>query len=237
MKPFDLAKKLTYQFRLPPPGEQQLVREFFNYRIKGFYVDLGANDPIVESQSFHLEQLGWSGLLIEPIPKYASLLKDHRSGTVVEFACSSRNNHRKILTMALADGHSTLNAKPIALASESLGTIDIECRTLDSVLEENRVPSGFEFLSIDIEGHEMEMFDGFNIGRWKPQLVLLEDHVVNHQKHRFMKQNGYQLILRTGLNSWYVPKTHQWRLSLFSKLEFFRKYWIGLMWRKLRYAK
>lgn len=236
MQPLNLEKKLTCQFRNPPEGEQQLVGEFFNNRTKGFYVDLGANDPIVESQSFHLEQLGWSGLLIEPIPKYVNLLRDKRSGTVVDLACSSKKNHRKILPLALAEGHSTLNAKPIALSSESIAAINIECRTLDSILEDNRAPIEFEFLSVDIEGHEMEMFDGFSIDKWRPQLVLLEDHVVGHQKHRFMTKNGYQLILRTGLNSWYIPQSNQWNLSLSSKLEFFRKYWLGLIGRKLKYA-
>jgi hypothetical protein len=52
-----------------------------------------------------------------------------------------------------------------------------------------------------------------------------------------MTSHGHQIILRTGLNSWYVPKTELYRFSLSSKFEFFRKYWLGLGGRKLKYMK
>ena len=94
--------------------------------------------------------------------------------------------------------------------------------TLDHILKINNIKPGFEFLSIDIEGHEIEMFKGFSIEIWRPQLIMLEDHVTNHKKHNHMTKNNYQLIMRTGLNSWYVPRSENYTLSLLSKLEFFR---------------
>ena len=45
--------------------EKVLVREFFG-DTKGFFVEVGANDPRQGSQSWHLEQAGWRGVLIEP---------------------------------------------------------------------------------------------------------------------------------------------------------------------------
>lgn len=95
----------------------------------------------------------------------------------------------------------------------------------------------FEYIYIDIEGHEMEMFKGFNLNYWKPTLVLLEDHVINHEKHNHMTKNGYQVILRTGLNIWCKPITENYTFSIDSKLEFIRKYWLGLLLRKIRYRK
>lgn len=237
MNPINFEKKHVNKFRNLPHGEQDLVREFFGNKPCGFYVDLGANEPIIESQTFHLEKLGWSGLLIEPLPHYTSLLKEHRTGKVIEYACSSKDNHGKILDIVVAGGHSTLNTNPIAIGTKSNETIKVTCKTLDSILEDNNVPVGFEFISIDIEGHEMEMFKGFNLNYWKPKLVLLEDHVINHEKHNHMTKNGYQVILRTGLNSWYVPVTENYTFSIGSKLEFIRKYWLGLLLRKIRYRK
>jgi FkbM family methyltransferase len=181
--------------------------------------------------------LGWSGLLIEPLPQYIDILKAQRSGTVVGYACSSPENHGKVLDIIVAGGHSTLNDAPIAINSNSNEVAQVSCRTLDSILEEHHVPVGFEFISIDIEGHEMEMFKGFSLDRWRPQLVLLEDHVINHEKHRKMTQFGYQVVLRTGLNSWYVPKSHAYTFSLAAQFEFFRKYWLGLLFRKIRYMR
>ena len=51
--------------------EQELVRAFFKGARSGFFVEVGANRPRQESQTWHLEQLGWNGVLIEPQPNLA----------------------------------------------------------------------------------------------------------------------------------------------------------------------
>ena len=229
--------KQVIKFNNPPHGEQALVREFFNNRSTCYYVDVGANHPTIESQSWHLEQLGWKGLLIEPTPSYCDLLREKRKGAVVQYACSSPENQDKFLNLTILGAGSTLNPDLlIGKAAQGLENIAVKCKTLDSILEENKAPVGFDFMSIDIEGHEMEMFKGFSLTRWQPQLVLLEDHVINHEKHNHMSSSGYKLILRTGINSWYVPLVNgKYKFSISARLEIFRKYWLGLLPRKVRY--
>ena len=214
-----------------------MVREFFQNKPDGFFVDVGANDPVFNSQTWHLEQLGWDGILIEPLPSYCAELTAQRKGKVVQSACSSPENHGKTLKLLVAGGHSTLNPTPIAIGTHSQVYADVICKTLDSTLQESEAPVGFDFISIDIEGHEMEMFKGFTLKKWMPRLVLLEDHVTSHDKHRHMVSCDYQLILRTGLNSWYVPASLGYTLSPFARLQAFRKYWVGLLLRKRRYAR
>ena len=234
--PIDFEEKKVSVFKNPPEGEQDLVRRFFGNKQHGYYVDVGANHPTEESQTWHLEQLGWKGWLIEPLSYYCELLKERRSGTVIQCACSSRENHDKVLRL-ISDGvHSTLNENPIAIGAHSEEYVDVTCKTLDSILESNSASPGFDFISIDIEGHEMEMFRGFSLQKWRPKLVLLEDHVINHEKHNHMTRNGYQLIMRTGINSWYVPRDFGYRLSAYALLQYFRKYWLGILWRKIKYA-
>ena len=79
-------------------------------------------------------------------------------------------------------------------------------KTLDSVLEQAGAPEGFDFLSVDVEGHEIEVLRGFDIARWRPQLILLEDHVGDLSKHRYLKSAGYRIIRRYENNGWYVPR-------------------------------
>ena len=92
------------QFSNEPATEKQLVQAFFAGR-KGFYVDVGANDPVLDSQSQHLELLGWTGLLVEPDPDCCELLRKTRTGTVVEVACSSPENAGKQLMLNRAEDH------------------------------------------------------------------------------------------------------------------------------------
>jgi len=235
--PINFKEKKVTRFKNLPHGEQALVRKFFGDKPPGFFVDVGANHPTIESQTYHLELADWDGLLIEPLESYCQLLKEQRKGRVAQFACSSPRNHNAVLRMLVAGGHSTLNATPIALGTISTEYADVPCRTLDSILSDYKVPSGFDFLSVDIEGHEMEMFQGFSLSTWRPRLVLLEDHVLSHDKHDFMVDSGYQLIMRTGLNSWYVPCEAGYRLTLFARLQQIRKYWLGLITRQIKYRR
>ncbi len=104
MNPIDFQKNTIYKFRNLPNHEQELIRAFFNNKKNSFYVDVGANEPVIESQTYHLEQLGWRGLLIEPLPHSINILKSQRSGVVVGYACSSPENHGKVLDIIVAGG-------------------------------------------------------------------------------------------------------------------------------------
>lgn len=224
------------QFSNEPAVEKQLVQAFFGKR-KGFYVDVGANDPVLDSQSQHLEALGWTGLLIEPDPDCCELLRKTRAGTVVEMACSSPQNAGKQLLLNRAGPHSTLEQRPIALGAVVRSTVSVQCDTLDSILRGHAAPKQFDLLSIDIEGHELVALSGFSFSVWRPQLVLMEDHVTHLQKHQLMQRSGYQLLMRTGLNSWYVPEELSYTRSLTARFEYVRKYYIGLPLRKFRYSQ
>src|SRR5690349_18419094 len=54
--------------------ENELKAAFFGHSARGFFVDVGANHPQLASQTWHLEQLGWDGILIEPQPDLADEL-------------------------------------------------------------------------------------------------------------------------------------------------------------------
>lgn len=232
----DFIQRRINRFSNEPAIERQLVQEFFGPG-PGFYVDVGANDPVLDSQSQHLEVLGWTGLLVEPDPDCCELLRQNRKGVVIEMACSSPENAGKQLQLNRAGPHSTLEDQPIALGAVIRSTVAVRCETLDAMLREHAAPVGFDLLSIDIEGHELVALSGFDFGYWQPRLVLIEDHVTHHHKHALMRKSGYQLILRTGLNSWYVPAKASYTFSWAARFEYVRKYYLGLPTRKLRYSR
>ena len=56
----------------------------------GFYIDLGAEHPVIDSVSEVFRQRGWQGIHVEPSPHFAQLLREHRPGdTVIEAAVSN----------------------------------------------------------------------------------------------------------------------------------------------------
>ncbi|TMJ83549.1 MAG: FkbM family methyltransferase, partial [Alphaproteobacteria bacterium] len=114
--------------------------------------------------------------------------------------------------------------------------IEVPVRTLDDILIEARAPVGFDFLSIDVEGHELEVLSGFDFARWRPRLVLLEDFVGNLSKHRFLRAAGYRLVRRFDNNGWYIPADASIRLSPRERWLIARKYYLALPFRIARNA-
>lgn len=213
--------------------EHRAVQAFFRSQ-RGYFVEVGANEPIERSQTFHLEQLGWSGVLIEPQPDLAKALRESRRAIVYAVACSSPENAGRSMPLKLADAYSTLNAALHDPSAKITGSIDVPIKTLDQVLTDAQAPSPIDFLSIDVEGHEREVLRGFDIERWRPRLVLIEDHVLDRRLHNHLVVRGYAWIRRTGLNSWYVPAGSQPPLGLGGHLRFVRKYYLGVPLRRLK---
>ncbi len=216
-----------------PEREKLLVREFFAGTI-GFFVDVGANDPMQGSQSWHLEQLGWNGILVEPQPDLAARLRETRKAQVFAVACSSPQNAGQTLALHVAGPMSALDRDRMAPGAIPDKTIAVPVRTLDYILQEAGAPAPLAFLSVDVEGHEIEALGGFDFVRWRPRLILLEDHVANLAKHRFMRRARYRLVRRTDTNSWYVPDETDPGFGWRDRWEVLRKYYLALPWRMLR---
>jgi len=211
----------------------RLIAAFFGGR-QGYFVEVGANEPRERSQTWHLEQAGWTGVLIEPQPDLAAQLRAHRTAKVFAVACSSPANADKTLSLHVAGPLSSLDRARMAPGASPETVIEVPVRTLDSVLTEAGAPVGFDFLSVDVEGHEIEVLRGFDIARWRPQLILLEDHVGDLSKHRYLKSAGYRIISRYENNGWYVPREAADRPGLSDRWEILRKYYLALPFRVLR---
>jgi len=212
-----------------PEREQSLVQEFFAGK-PGVFVDVGANDPVVNSQTYHLEQLGWNGVLVEPLPEYADRLTAARTAPVYQAACGNPSQHGTKMPISVAGVHSSM------CETRSCGmVIDVPVRTLHSIAEEAGLAQ-IDLLSIDVEGFELQVLAGFPLDQWQPRLILMEDHVHNLTKHRYLVTHGYKLVRRTGVNAWYVPEKTVFLIDLHGRWQLFRKYVIGLPFRKLKAA-
>lgn len=214
--------------------EEQAVRAFFGDDRRGFFVEVGANEAVERSQTWHLEQLGWTGVLIEPQPDLAAALVAARKAKVFAVACSSPVNAGRSMPLHVDGPLSGLNRERMAPGSKPAHVIEVPVRTLDDLLEAAEAPEPFDLLSVDVEGHEVEVFRGFDFRRWRPSLVMAEDHVANLRMHRTLKANGYRLIRRLGNNGWYVPADAPTTMTLTERWSIVRKYYLALPFRKLR---
>ena len=220
----------------PEIEEKTLVWNFFGPKRDGVFVEVGANDPVAGSQTWLLEQKGWRGVLIEPQAAHCEKLRQQRKNSqVFQVACSAPENEGEMdLFVAEQDGASTLRRQRDTHGTNFIGTERVRVTTLDKMLAAAGVGK-IDFLSLDVEGHEIEVMRGFDFAKHRPALVLIEDGVRDLSKHRFLKARGYKLVKRTSLNNWYVPRGTDFRMtSLSEKLELLRKMYLALPFRKGR---
>lgn len=207
-------------------AEQRIVADYFAGRT-GVFVEVGAFEPVALSQTWALEQAGWTGLLVEPVPAHAAALRAVRRALVAEVACVAPEQHGTVLPMTVRGGTSA-----VGTAGEG-ETIRVRGATLDALLAEHGITT-IDLLSVDVEGMEIDVLRGLSFDRVRPHLILIEDFAEDDRRHRFMVSRGYRRVRRTGNNSWYVDRATPFHVSPFGRWQLLRKYRLA---RPVRWAK
>lgn len=218
-------------------GEDLLVWEFFDRSSDGIFLEAGAFHPTVLSQTYLLEQMGWSGVLVEPSTDHAAEFRDLRPRSqLFQCALGSPEQSGKTLNFIIPQG---LNAEAHLLSEgevprEQGRQFQVTVRTLAEILEEAGV-GRLDYLSLDLEGHELGALRGMDFKRWPPRLILIEDHLHTLHVHRYLQKQGFALVYRKGSNNWYVPKGTPFpKCTPMVRLELFRKLYLSMPFRKLR---
>lgn len=182
----------------------------------GCYIDIGANDPIVDSISLAFYEHGWRGVHLEPTAQYANLLRQQRPDELVIQAAVS--DSQKLLTFfEFPDtGLSTLDAT-IAAEHQQKGFRVLQTvtptLTLDDVFAQN-LRTDIHWLKIDVEGFEEAVLRGWNTSEVRPWIVVVESTLPmsttpSHQHwEALVLQKGYQFVYFDGLNRYYVSDLH-----------------------------
>ena len=216
--------------------EKQLVLKFFGSQRSGVFVEVGANDPVAGSQTWLLEQNGWRGVLVEPqSAHYEKLRAQRKNSQVFRVACSAPGNEGEMdLLLAADSGSSTLRKQRDTQGTRFVGAERVRVTTLDQVLQSAGIVQ-MDFLSLDVEGHELEVLRGLDLKKFRPALILIEDGGRDLSRHRFLSARGYKLVKRTCINNWYVPRDCDFQMSsVAERLDLFRKMYLALPFRKIR---
>lgn len=156
--------------------EEWLIRDFFQDRRDGVFVDVGANHFKSASKTYFLEkELGWSGLAIEPQQEFAEEYAAYRPRTkFLPFFVSDTSNHTaRLYILDRKHQVASSNAAFVKQFGDPKEVRDVPTITLNDLLEAEGVRS-IDLLTMDIELHEPEALRGFDIARWRPSLVVIE---------------------------------------------------------------
>ena len=190
-------------------GLNKLDRELDNYLkvTQGFFVDVGANDGITQSNTKRLEIFKkWKGILIEPSPIQFKNCTKSRSSKTYNLACCAFSYDAEEVTMIYSN-LMTVNKVPTSelpnpslhasrgAAIQSIKSYEftIRAKTLDSILELSDAPLLIDFLNIDVEGSEMSVLEGINHSKWRFQKILIETRDFVKIKN-YLKSYEYDFI-------------------------------------------
>jgi len=183
----------------------------------GFYVDIGAADPQVDSVTHAFYERGWSGINVEPLDEHFTRLTQERPrDTNLKVAVGREAGIRSLYAFDVADG-STLDPK-VGARHKNAGFQSYETAVpvlpLMKILEDFRQRT-IHFLKIDVEGVEAEVLESLDLDQIRPWIIVVEasepnstistraiwEHLITNRRYNFAYFDG--------LNCFYVAdETH-----------------------------
>ena len=184
---------------------------------QGFYIDIGAQHPIVDSVSKAFYEHGWRGVHVEPTTEHANLLRaDRPDETVIQAVVA---DHPGVIHFYEIPGGGLSTARK-EIAEEHSKNLDcqivenlVTAVTLDDVLE--LAPGDdIHWLKIDVEGFEREVLSGWREAARHPWVIVIEATYPNtqidtcEQWEPLVQEKGYMLVYQDGLNRFYLSDRH-----------------------------
>lgn len=191
-------------------GEDSLIWQLLDRQKTGFFIEVGAYDGMTLSVSAAFEAIGWTGLLVEAIPERFETCNRSRPGSRVVHAalgkCGSSGTTK--FHVARGEGLEVLSyhhtppeqEREVLKRGAAMQEVEVPLTTMDALLEGHTGP--IDFASIDVEGAELDLLDGFDLQKWRPRLIVIEDISAGKNPVLDAKLDacGYVLVAWLGFN-------------------------------------
>ncbi len=183
------AHPVAFEEDVPYFGLDGVDRAVYEYigTDPGIFFEAGANDGVDQSNTCHLERVrGWTGILVEAVPRLAELCASNRTAIVHQFALvppelsGSTINLTDVGLMSFVQGSrgsaekdQTFLETGMAVTGLSSAPVSAIGITISEVLERNGNPQ-IKFMSLDLEGYELDALNGLDLTRHQPSWILVE---------------------------------------------------------------
>lgn len=196
-----------------------MLDKLLGYPSTGFYVDIGANDPVRFSNTMRFYKKGWSGINIEPSPNKIPELNKKRPKDInlnVGIGVNDRSETFYVIDPDTLSTFSKENAyKYIDEGCTLVDTLSIAVKPLADVLEEHAKDIKISFFNIDTEGYDMNVLKSNDWAKFRPELICIESYDYKEysddskadEQERYLNEHCYKKIYANELNSIYRDQT------------------------------
>lgn len=188
--------------------DEYLYNTYFKTKKNGKYIELGAMDGILYSNTkFFEDDLNWTGVLIEPNSFQYEKLKVNRPNNYL-FNNLVSDINEELEFKFFVDEYAGVSGVTQTLPSEHLsgffkvinapqGSVRIKPVTFTSIIEKTDIKH-FDFLSLDVEGHEVNVLKSWDFSV-PIDIILIEtlggSQIKNERIcHEILLKNNYELI-------------------------------------------
>lgn len=180
-------------------GEDRFILEFFENRKQGTFLDIGASHPFRISNTYLLYQNGWRGVCVDPIPYFEGLYRRWRPEDVfVNTGVGAKNGklrYFELVPSVLSTFDEKLMRELVNVNRATLArTYDVEVVGINDLLA-SRFGCAPDFLSIDVEGLDLEILAAIDFERYRPRLICVEYNIepVKNGMLKILKAAQYRI--------------------------------------------
>lgn len=200
-------------------GEDMILARYFENKEKGVFIDVGSHHPYRFSNTFLFYMKGWRGINIDPLPESKILFDQYRPED--ENYCVGISNSESTLTYYMFN-EPALNTFDKSEASRKDGIdngryyiidkISTLTQKLSKTLDNSKFDlSQIDFLSIDVEGFDIDVLESNDWEKYQPKMILIEELNTNittviekSNIYKYLTSKGYNLYYKTVNTSFYV---------------------------------
>ncbi|MFN7709535.1 MAG: FkbM family methyltransferase [Holosporales bacterium] len=189
----------------------------------GFYIDLGAAGPVLNSVTKAFYDRGWSGINVEPGHRpYTELMKERTRDININVGAWSSTGKIKFYFIGDENELSTTNTYLMEIHKANGWPVreeEISVMSLRDICEKHVENREIHFLKVDVEGAELEVFKGHDFERWRPWIIVVESHESERKSEHwkpteaFLLNADYTFVYCDGLNRFYIENSRYNKLK------------------------
>lgn len=208
-------------------GEDLWAWDVLGRATSGFFIEVGAFDGYHFSATYAFEAMGWNGLLIEPLPeRYQACATRRPHSRVVHSALGGPAASGTITLTSVADqyggmlsftGGDTAHARQVAQSKHSTSSVSVPYTSMNALLSDHA--GAIDLAVIDVEGNELDVLRGFDLERFRPRTLILEDNSMGRDPAlgAYMEGRGYTFAGWLAVNRLYIRSDEARRLDVFRR--------------------
>jgi FkbM family methyltransferase len=191
------------------------VLEFYKNKTNGFFIEIGAYDGVLYSNTYLLERdYGWKGICVEPIPeRFEKLVLNRPNSICSDNAVYNESNLEVVFDIAhneeMLSGISDTIDRHKAAVDINKTQIIVKTISFNDLLERCNAPSFIDYLSLDTEGSELEILKSLNMQKYCFGLIHIEHNGVEPKRteiRQLLTSNNYDFIGENQIDDCYKYK-------------------------------